>query len=309
MKIGIVSNSKVCIPLLSYLINYNQAGVLFYLGSSAVQDISKAELMAFCNANRLNAHIEEKKDELYQWQQFYEPDIIFISGYSYKIDAGLLSGVPKGVFNIHFGKLPEFRGPSPVFWQLKKGVPEIGLTIHHLADKFDSGDIVWSYFLKNEDHFNYTWVNYIFGELQVRGVVELLELTAKNQPLKRIKQDENKAAYYSKPQLKDVLINWDTMDAKEIVDLIKACNSWNIGPSTLINGYEMKIMDANVVNIQDDADYAAGTILINHNGFHVACIKRAWLAVNFFNVNNTYIPARYAFAYGLVTGQKFQSTF
>jgi methionyl-tRNA formyltransferase len=309
MKIGVVSNSKVCVPLLSYLINYNQAGVLFYLGTSAVGDVSKNELLAFCNANRLTVHSEEKKEELYQWQQFFEPDIIFISGYSHKVDTGMLSGVPKGVFNIHFGKLPEYRGPSPVFWQLKNGAPEIGLTIHHLADKFDSGDIVWQFFLKNEDHFSYSWVNYILGELQIRAVVELLQLMATNEPLKRIKQDESKAAYYSKPALKDVVINWDTMGTKEIVDLVKACNSWNIGPSTLINGYELKIMDANAVNIQDGADYAAGTILINNNSFHVACIKRGWLAVNFFNVNNTFIPARYAFAYGLVTGQKFQSNF
>ena len=304
MKIGIVSNSKISIPLLSNLVNYKKGEISFYFGNTPVPDMNKAELAGFCNANGIALHIEDKKEELYQWQQLYDPDIIFITGYGHKINTGLLSGVSKGLYNIHFGKLPEFRGPSPVFWQLKKGVPEIGITIHELSGDFDSGPIVWEYSLKNEDHHSYNFMYSIFSELQVKGVFELLEQINRKLPLNKKIQDEDKAHYYKTPQLADVVINWDKMEAKEIVDLIKACNSWNNGVSTLINGFELKVIDANVT-VKNGVDHAAGTIIITNNSFSVACIKQKWLAINFFNINNTFIPARHAEAYGLKTGQKF----
>jgi methionyl-tRNA formyltransferase len=307
MKIGIVSNAKIAVPLLSYLSNYYKAGVIFYFGKSAAPDINKSELTGFCNANNIPVHIEDNPDELYQWQQLYDPDIMFFSGYGHKVNIGNLSGVSKGIYNIHFGKLPEFRGPSPVFWQLRKGVTQIGLSIHELTDKLDSGTVVWEKSLKNEDHYSYNYVNQLFSELQVKGVLEILERVIKKQPLTKKIQDEKKAVYYNRPELADIMINWDQMGAKEILDVIKACNSWNNGASTLINGFELKIIDAVILaNIQ--AKESPGTITVTHNSFTVACLKQQVLAVNFFNVNSTFIPARYAGAYGLKTGQKFIST-
>ncbi|CAN5196000.1 hypothetical protein BH09BAC6_BH09BAC6_28270 [soil metagenome] len=304
MKIGIVSNSKICIPLLSYLISYNKAGVLFYLGNSQVPEISRPELLGFCNANRIAVHLEDKKEELYQWQQFFEPDIIFVTGYSHKIQVEQLSGVSKGIYNIHFGKLPEFRGPSPVFWQLKKGLRDIGLSIHQLSDKLDSGAVVWEYFLKNEDYHSYNYVNYIFSEMQVQGVAHILEHVYRNEIVNKKPQDENKAKYFKKPQLADVMINWETMGANEITSLVKACNSWNIGAITGINGAELKIIDATAAEKNNDA-FTPGTAIVDGAKFHVVCLNQQCIAINFFYMNNTYVPARHAGFYGLKTGQRF----
>ncbi len=184
MKIGIASNSKICLPLLSYLCN--KAGVLLYWGNVPATEISPGEITSFCNAYNIPVHLEDKKEELYSWTLLHNPDIIFVAGYSHKINVQQLAGVPKGIYNIHFGKLPEFRGPSPVFWQLKKGCPQIGLTIHELSDKFDSGAIVWEYLLKNDDYLNYNYVSQAFSELQVRGVADLLEKLFKNELLKKL---------------------------------------------------------------------------------------------------------------------------
>jgi len=304
MKIGIVATSRICIPLLSNLINYKKGEVILYWANSPMPDVSIAELTAFCNANRIAIHFADKKEELYQWQQLHNPDIIFIDGYSHKINIDLLTGVSKGVYNIHFGKLPEFRGPSPVFWQLKKGVPELTITIHELSDKLDGGTIVWEHSIKTESFHTYNFVYYIFSHLQVNGVFEVIGTIEGNIPLKNKIQDESKANYYPKPQLADIIIYWDLMEAKEIVDLINACNSWNIGPSSLINGIEVKLMDA-IAFEGNSAANDPGTIIVNNDGFFVNCINSSLLAINFFNINQTFIPARFAAAYGLQTGQKF----
>ena len=304
MKIGIISNSKICIPLLSYLSSI-KAGVMLYFGRSAHTDISVNELAGFCRTNNIAFYAEDNKKEFYNWQQLNEPDIIFITGYAHKIAIDELSSVPKGIFNIHFGRLPQYRGPSPVFWQLRNGEAQLGLTIHQLTNKLDSGAVAWEQNIKNEEYHNYNYTNQVFSQLQVQGVLHILtRLSNKQMPTYKI-QDETEARYYKTPQLADVMINWDTMDAKEITDLIKACTSWNNGASTLINGYELKILDAETASAE--ANNIPGTIDIANNKFNVACINKQVLNINFFNINNTCIPARHAGFYGLKTGQKFIS--
>jgi methionyl-tRNA formyltransferase len=304
MKIGIVSNSKICIPLLSYLSSI-KAGVMLYFGKSAHADISVYELAGFCRMNNIPFYAEDDKKELYNWQQMNQPDVILISGYAHKLAVDELSGVPKGIFNIHFGRLPQYRGPSPVFWQLKNGEAQLGLAIHQLTNKLDSGAVVWEQNIKNEPYHTYNYINQAFSQLQVQGVAQILTKLNSKQALTYKLQAETEAWYYQKPQLADVMINWDTMDAKEITDLIKACTSWNNGASTLINGHELKLLDAEVA--PQKANAAPGTINIANSEFSVACINQQELSINFFNIDNTCIPARHAGFYGIKTGQKFIS--
>lgn len=302
MKVGIVSNSKICIPLLSYLSSI-KAGVILYFGKSAHADISVNDMAGFCRMNYISFYAEDDKKELYNWQQLNEPDIIFITGYGHKIDVRELSGVLKGIYNIHFGKLPQYRGPSPVFWQLKNGEPELGLCIHQLIDKLDSGAVIWEQSIKNEEYHTYNYINQAFSQLQVRGVAQILaKLNSKQTPDKKT-QDETKARYYKRPQLADVIINWDVMEASEILNVIKACSSWNNGASTLINGYELKILDAEITLAA--ANIKPGAITIANNKFNVACLNNKALSINFFNISATCIPARHAGFYGLKTGQTF----
>ncbi|MBB5395747.1 methionyl-tRNA formyltransferase [Mucilaginibacter sp. AK015] len=304
MKIGVVSNSKICIPLLSYLSSI-KAGVMLYFGKSVNADISVNELAGLCRMNNIQFHAEDETKELYNWQQLNEPDIIFITGYGHKIAVKDLSGVPKGIYNIHFGRLPHYRGPSPVFWQLKNGEAQIGLTMHQLTDKLDCGAVVWEQNIRNEEYHTYNYINQAFSQLQVNGVAQLLTKLNNKQTPHFKAQNETDARYYNKPQLADVMINWDTMDAKGVLDLIKACTSWNNGAGTLINGYELKILDAEAAS--SEANNIPGTITIANNKFTVACINKQALSINFFNINNTCIPARHAGFYGLKTGQTFIS--
>ncbi|MDB4922821.1 formyltransferase family protein [Mucilaginibacter sp.] len=309
MIIGIVSNSaKLYIPLLSYLYNYkNKAGVILYVGRSTDPENNPGETTKFCNAAGIALTFENGKDDLYSWQQINQPDIIFFSGYGNIIKTDLLNDVKYGLFNIHFGLLPQFRGPSPVFWQLKKGLKEIGLVIHKMTNELDSGPVMWQYKIPNQPHINYDMAYQLFGELQVKGIIEILDALNAGKKLPGSAQDESKAAYYDKPKLNDVLINWNEMEASEIVDLVKACNSWNMGAITAIGGMELKILDA-FTKTGNNLDKAPGTIIETGDDFIVACKGNKILFINFFKINNSYVPARFAVNYGFKTGQYFLST-
>ncbi len=68
-------------------------------------------------------------------------------------DLGLVAGtrilkrstfsVPRlGCLNLHKGKVPEYRGMPPGFWELFEGAESAGITVHFVDDGLDTGDIV-----------------------------------------------------------------------------------------------------------------------------------------------------------------------
>lgn len=54
-----------------------------------------------------------------------------------------LFGLPKhGTINLHLGKVPDYRGAPPGFWELWTGAEEIGATVHRMDEGLDTGPIL-----------------------------------------------------------------------------------------------------------------------------------------------------------------------
>ena len=58
--------------------------------------------------------------------------------------APLLSIPRFGCINIHSGRLPQYRGMMPTFWQMRAGEKAATVTIHEMAEKLDAGGIIAS---------------------------------------------------------------------------------------------------------------------------------------------------------------------
>lgn len=50
----------------------------------------------------------------------------------------------RGTINLHLGRVPDFRGAPPAFWELVTGAPVIGATIHWMDEGLDTGAIIAS---------------------------------------------------------------------------------------------------------------------------------------------------------------------
>jgi len=72
----------------------------------------------------------------------YQPDIIIVSCYARRLPQSILSLARKGSFNVHPSLLPKYRGPNPIFWQLREGEKEYGITLHRMTNDFDACDII-----------------------------------------------------------------------------------------------------------------------------------------------------------------------
>ena len=69
-------------------------------------------------------------------------DLIFVTGFPWRLPAELLSLPRLGSVNTHPAALPKYRGPNPVFWQMMNGEKEVGMTIHRMDSEFDTGPIL-----------------------------------------------------------------------------------------------------------------------------------------------------------------------
>jgi methionyl-tRNA formyltransferase len=67
--------------------------------------------------------------------------------------APLLATARMGAINIHSGRLPQYRGMMPTFWQMRAGERCATVTIHEMAEKLDAGGILATldYPLKDRD--------------------------------------------------------------------------------------------------------------------------------------------------------------
>ena len=121
-----------------------------FLGSSTEgsRDLETAtdnrlELINFCEQRG----IQSSEVENYHLPEFKE------SLRDDKVDLGILYGtniirkavftIPKlGSINIHQGLAPHYRGGPTVFWELFNNEDSVGITVHFVAPKVDTGDII-----------------------------------------------------------------------------------------------------------------------------------------------------------------------
>src|ERR1700730_8080318 len=70
-----------------------------------------------------------------------QPDIAFVVGWYWLIDAILLKAVHKGFIGVHNSLLPHYRGWAPVSWATMNGEREIGVSLFRFSDQMDDGPI------------------------------------------------------------------------------------------------------------------------------------------------------------------------
>lgn len=73
-----------------------------------------------------------------------EPDAFVVAGFPHLLSQDVLKLAKRGGINLHPGKLPEERGPSPLFWALRDGQTQLTYTVHMLDRGEDTGDVISS---------------------------------------------------------------------------------------------------------------------------------------------------------------------
>lgn len=113
----------------------------------------------------------------------------------------------RGSINIHQGLAPVYRGGPPVFWELFNGEREIGITVHYVAAKVDTGDIILQKTLPLRYDFSRYGLDYesfledfreMLKEPSARLLADAVQLIAEGKE-QRIKQDTSVGKRYRLP--------------------------------------------------------------------------------------------------------------
>lgn len=69
------------------------------------------------------------------------PDYLVSVFFNQLIPESILNLPARGAVNLHPGRLPAYRGSSPVFWQLYNEEPRAGCALHRLTEELDAGPV------------------------------------------------------------------------------------------------------------------------------------------------------------------------
>jgi len=102
------------------------------------------------------------------------PDLIIVSCYGKRLAAEIIAIPRLGCYNIHPSLLPAYRGPDPLFWQLRAGEKMMGVSIHRVTEVFDSGDLLIQGPLDLSDGLSLEQANKCFANLAKDLLLEVL---------------------------------------------------------------------------------------------------------------------------------------
>jgi len=131
------------------------------------------------------------------------PDVIVSVAAPEIFRKDILGAARLGCVNIHSGRLPQYRGMMPNFWQLLAGEACATVTVHEMAEKIDAGGVLATLEvpITERDTLDTLIVRtkQEGARLMVRALREMAAGTSVAAPL-----DMSKAAYHSFPKPEDV---------------------------------------------------------------------------------------------------------
>lgn len=193
-----------------------------------------------------------------------EPDVLAVVAYGEILPRELLGIPPAGTVNLHFSRLPRWRGASPVQHTLLAGDRETGVTTILLDEGLDTGPILaWEATpvgVEEDAGGLGARLSRIGGALLARTLTDLAAGRASATP-----QDDAASTYAPKLTSADRRIGWDEAAAR-VVARIRALSP-QPGATTSRGGGVVKILAASVT----DGDGAPGTVIrIGEGWFDVA---------------------------------------
>jgi methionyl-tRNA formyltransferase len=147
-------------------------------------------------------------------------ELIIVSGYPGLIPSKIINHPEIGIINIHQSFLPAYRGRHPLNWAIINGEKHTGITIHHINERFDDGNIIFQEKVVIEENDNIMDVYFRTVEKGKEMLQKALNIVGKNE-FKGFEQNKQLATYFPPRKPEDGEINWAD-SAVRIRNLIRA---------------------------------------------------------------------------------------
>lgn len=180
--------------------------------------------------NTSSRHCQEQVEAL-------NPDYLLVACFPFKIPPQITQLARVAALNIHPSLLPAYRGPQPVFWQLKNGELKTGVTLHVLSDEFDAGDIVLQSEVPLRAGLRGRAIDSKLGEFGARLFLEAMRLYKLNN-IKLQPQSWVQATYMPPPGAQDFELS-NHWSARHAFSFLRGTEEWG-------RNYPLKLGDTTV---------------------------------------------------------------
>jgi len=247
-------------------------------GADEVADVAKKARLPLLRP--LDPNAPEVLEQIKSWS----PELIVLGGYGPIVRSPFLATAPRGAVNLHGGRLPEYRGSSPMNWVLINGEKEFGISIIQVDDGVDTGDVL------SERRFPIAQEETI-ADLQEKAdlvfpemLLEVLAHIDRGTLVPR-KQDETKAAYYPLRFPDDGLIFFDQLTAEQVHNRIRALTRPYPGAFSFYKGKKVQLLGS-VPTRKTYYGEPGRVYLKNKNGLLVCAKDRClWIREALFTEN------------------------
>jgi len=186
------------------------------------------------------------------------PDLLVVVAYGRFIPELALAVSRLRGINLHPSLLPRYRGAAPIPRAIAAGERETGVTVLHLSEEMDAGDIIVQRAVPiAPDDTTATLEPRLAreGAAMLAEAVRLLDRgLAPRHP-----QDPAQATFAPKLRREEALIPWSD-PASRIVNLVRAFDPWPVA-HTLVEGEPLKLWRASVVADPPSSAAVPGTVL------------------------------------------------
>lgn len=306
MKVLVLCNDRLGIPALQQLL---PSGLVKSVGTSDRQNENKALLQKLCAQSKNDLRIFSRdgfEEQLKSWLSEFTPDVVLVKTFPWKIPASCLHIPRSGFINFHYAPLPEWKGANPLFWMIKEKAVVCGVTVHRMDENFDAGPILLQQRVPLPADATFGMASTQLGHLGVHLTGQLLQGIMSN-TLKPQEQEKNTGRWCGRPKPEDLQLDFEKMNAAQVVALVNACNPWNKGVPVKVaggplSGWLFGITEAEV--IQETSDSVPGTILSldKTSGLSISCAENTTIKVNVIYTEEGFYPGKALLGFGLQSG-------
>jgi methionyl-tRNA formyltransferase len=203
-------------------------------------------------------------DEIVSQCSDYKFDAILMSCYGKRLPEAIIRLAAGGCYNMHPSLLPAFRGPEPVFWQMKYGA-DVGVSWHKVSHGFDAGDIVAQQRVKLDDGASYFDIS---SQLAENGAQLMHKFLAEldSGKLTVVPQDEAGVSYYPYPSADDFEIDTN-YSARQLFNFMRGTEAFT-QPYRYRSGRQCFLLDK---ALDFDTDLALESTQIERDRLYIPC--------------------------------------
>jgi methionyl-tRNA formyltransferase len=236
LKILIASSSDIAIPLIENIVRNGQhefCGLLSNIDKATGrgQSIRSNDLAEWAKNSGVRIYQSGSTNDIREIVNEVLPDVVITIAFGQIIKEDSLRIPKNGWLNVHFSKLPEWRGAAPVQHAILNGESSTGISIFQLEKGMDTGPVYLFEEVIIQDNEKTPDVLKKMSLMVPNLVLKTLEMISGNIP--PIPQSGENTSYASKISKEDGMLDWNNKSL-DILNKFRAFYG-NPGVWTILN--------------------------------------------------------------------------